>query len=446
MNAIKKFLSQLRRYPTAIIGMGIIMLLVLVAVYTLISMPYARAVALWRAGDEIWGENPRNAAPAWLNIFPWSNKSETIIVDSKDPGVRKDRRQVEGGEELYIEMSFDFPFDTFPREVAMFVKGTYRENSPYMTIDWKTADGRTVSLGDMGVKTEETYRISQDARLTRRLSGLPAETGLFADPFAQPFVPTKGRHTVMINATLFEAGSNVDLRLVLYGELHGVAGTDHLRRDILVALMWGAPVALAFGLLASVGSSVTTMIIAAIGVWYGKWVDTAIQRITEVNLILPLLPLLIMVGTFYSRSIWVMLGLVVCFSIFSSGIKTYRAMFLQVKESPYIEAARAYGAGGLRIVFRYMIPRILPVLIPGFVVSIPGYVFLEATLAALGLGDPILPTWGKLLDDARVSGALYNGYYYWMIQPAVLLMITGLGFSMLGFALDRIFNPRLREL
>ena len=93
-----------------------------------------------------------------------------------------------------------------------------------------------------------------------------------------------------------------------------------------------------------------------------------------------------------------------------------------------------------------MIPRILPVLIPNFVVTIPAYVFLEATLAVLGLGDPILPTWGKILADARNNGALYNGHYYWMIQPAVLLMLTGLGFAMVGFALDRIFNPRLREI
>jgi peptide/nickel transport system permease protein len=446
MNAIKVFFGQVKRYPTAIVGLGIISLLIILAIYTLIALPYAQAITLWRGGENIWGEYPRNARPAWLNILPWNNMSETIIIDSSTQRVVKERRAVDDGEELHMELVFDFPYDTFPQEVAMFITGKYESRSPYMTIDWKTADGRTISLGDRAVTRQDTYRISQDTRLSRRISGLPAEIGLFGDPFAQPLVPKKGSHKVTINATLFEAGSDIDVKLIMYGEVHGFAGTDHLRRNIMVALMWGAPIALAFGLLASVGSSVTTMIIAAIGVWYGKWLDVAIQRITEINLILPLLPLLIMVGTFYSRSIWVMLGLVVCFSIFSSGIKTYRAMFLQVKESPYIEAARAYGAGGLRIVFRYMIPRILPVLVPGFVVSIPGYVFLEATLAALGLGDPILPTWGKLLDDARTSGALYNGYYYWMIQPAVLLMITGLGFSMLGFALDRIFNPRLREL
>jgi peptide/nickel transport system permease protein len=153
-----------------------------------------------------------------------------------------------------------------------------------------------------------------------------------------------------------------------------------------------------------------------------------------------------MVGTFYSRSIWVMLGVVILLSIFGSAIKSYRALFLQVKEAPYIEAARAYGAGNTRIIVQYMVPRILPLLIPQLVVLIPTYVFLEASLAVLGLGDPVLPTWGKLINDAQNNGALFNGYYYWVLQPAALLIITGLSFAMVGFAMDRIFNPRLRGL
>lgn len=446
MRATKRFFREIRKYPSAIAGMSIIALLILVALYTIIALPYREAIRLWRGGEGIWFEYPRNARPRWLNILPWNNMSETIIVDSTAAGFVKDRAVIGEAEELLIELSFDFPYDSFPREVAMLIDGSFELYSPYITIEWQTPDGRRINLGERAAVTGDVYRLSQDARLTRRLSGLPAEIGLFGRPLDSPLVPSKGVHRIVIKGMLFEPESDVDVRLIVYGEVHGFAGTDSRRRDITVALLWGTPIALAFGLLAAVGTSITTMIIAAIGVWYGRWVDALIQRITEVNLILPILPVLIMVGTFYSRSIWVMLGTVVAFSIFSAGIKTYRAMFLQVRESPYIEAARAYGAGGMRIVFRYMIPRILPVLVPGFVVSIPLYVFLEATLAALGLGDPILPTWGKLLDNARVSGALYNGHYYWMIQPAVLLMITGLGFSMLGFALDRIFNPRLREL
>ena len=163
-------------------------------------------------------------------------------------------------------------------------------------------------------------------------------------------------------------------------------------------------------------------------------------------MVLPFLPIMIMIGTFYSRSIWVILGATILLSIFGGGIKTYRSMFLQVKESPYIEAAQAYGAGSWRIIFHYLTPRMIPLLIPGLVSGIPAYVFLEAGLAFLGLGDPTLPTWGKVINDAQGNGALYVGLYYWVLEPAVLLMITGLAFAMLGYSLDRIFNPRLRGI
>jgi peptide/nickel transport system permease protein len=256
----------------------------------------------------------------------------------------------------------------------------------------------------------------------------------------------KGEYQLVVRVIYFEEGSDHESEFVLYGEVAGMAGTDHRRRDLMVALLWGIPVALTFGLLAAVGTTVTTMVIAAVGVWHGGWIDEAIQRITEVTLILPLLPILIMIGTFYSKSIWVMLGVIILLSIFGAGIKTYRAVFLQVKESPYIEAAQAYGASSMRIIIRYLVPRIVPLMIPQLVVLIPAFVFLEASLAVLGLGDPTLPTWGKVLNDAYRNAALYNGFYYWVLEPAILLMLTGLAFAMLGFSLDRIFNPRLRGL
>ena len=188
------------------------------------------------------------------------------------------------------------------------------------------------------------------------------------------------------------------------------------------------------------------MIISGVGVWYGGWLDELIQRVTEVNLILPTLPILIMVGTFYSRTIWTMLGVIILLSIFGGAIKTYRAIFLQVKQSPYIEAAQAYGASNSRVIFNYLIPRIIPLLIPAFVIQIPAYVFLEASLAVLGLGDPVIPTWGKIINDANSNGALYDGLYYWVLEPSILLMVTGLAFAMVGYSLDRIFNPRLRGM
>ena len=93
---------------------------------------------------------------------------------------------------------------------------------------------------------------------------------------------------------------------------------------------------------------------------------------------------------------------------------------------------------------QYLVPRIVPLLIPQLVVLIPANVFLEASLTLIGLGDPVLPTWGKLIYDGYRNGALVQGQLYWVMEPAFILLLTGLSFAMVGFSLDRIFNPRLR--
>jgi peptide/nickel transport system permease protein len=213
----------------------------------------------------------------------------------------------------------------------------------------------------------------------------------------------------------------------------------------MVALLWGTPVALAFGFLGAVATSILSMVIAGIGSWFDGWVDSLIQRFTEVNMILPSLPIAITIFYLYSKSIWVILGVLVLLSIFGSAIKTYRAAFLQVKELPYIEAAKAYGASNWRIIRYYLVPRIIPLLIPQLVIMVPSYVFFEATLAYLNVSDPILPTWGKVVYDALTRGA-FQGYYYWVLEPVALMILTGLAFAVVGFALDSILNPRLRRI
>ncbi|MFO7741087.1 MAG: ABC transporter permease [Anaerolineae bacterium] len=444
-----KSLRELVRYPTAVIGLVIIAALIGLSIYAIVSMPYREAVRLWRGGEDVWYHTPKNAAPIWMNVFSRQNLPETIWMSSRDESVDKTVEDATGEmKNIDFSFTFEYPYDGLPRELSIFFDAEYDEKPPHVSLTWSTPDGREIRVADKSVKGSETYRVSQDDRLKRRLGGqgVPHQ-GLFAvDPRAEVLVPLQGTYTLQISAITFEPGADVDAELVIYGQVHGLAGTDHRRRELSVALLWGTPVALAFGLLAAVGTSLTTMIIAGVGTWFGGWVDGVIQRITEVNLILPTLPILIMVGTFYSRSIWLMLGVLILLSIFGGGIKTYRAIFLQVKESPYIEAAQAYGASDGRLIFRYLIPRIIPTLLPNLVTLVPSFVFTEAALALLGLGDPTLPTWGKVIYGAYSFGALYHGFYYWMLEPSILLMVTGLAFSLLGFSLDRIFNPRLRGM
>ena len=445
---MKRFFANIKQYPSAIIGLTMILILIGISIYVVITIPYQTAIQTWRGGEDVRTGVPKTARPLYVNWFTSQKLAETKEFDTTDPveGVSKEITEI--APELWdinIVFEFDFEFDGFPQEMQLILTSQYTEKSPFVTMTWYMPDGTEYKLGDIVAKPRETYRFQSD-RLLRNLEIKPSHVGLFAVSESSPPMVQKGTYELHVDAIIFEEEADVDAKFIILGEVHGIAGTDHRRRDLSLALMWGAPIALSFGLAAAVGTTFITMFIAAIGVWFGGFVDGIIQRITEIYMLLPFLPILIMVGTFYSRSIWAMLGVVIALSIFGPAIKNYRAIFLQIKEAQYIEAAQSYGAGSWRIIYRYLVPRIIPILIPGLISAIPTYVFLEASLALLGLGDPVLPTWGKLINDASMMGALYNGYYYWVLQPAALLMITGLGFAMIGFALDRIFNPKLREV
>jgi peptide/nickel transport system permease protein len=449
MSRILKSLGEIGRYPSALVGLVFIVLMVGVSIVTLVAIPYNEAIRLWRGDEEIWYNSPKTAAPKWVNWFRSEKLPETLVINSADDDFPKTVEiSGDGISEISWSYVFDFEYDSFPDELSLFFTSDFQEKLPHVELIWVTPDGREIRMETLSVERKKSYRVSQDTKLMRRLRSDYPQIALFADPESPEDnpIPLKGTYELQVHAIVFEENSTVDAEFVMFGRVAGWAGTDHRRRDLSIALLWGTPIALAFGLLAAVGTTVTTMIISAIGVWFGGWVDELIQRVTEVNLILPVLPILIMVGTFYSRSLWLILGVIILLSIFGGGIKTYRAIFLQVKESPYIEAAQAYGAGNFRIIFNYLIPRIIPLLLPQFVTLVPAFVFYEAALAVLGLGDPILPTWGKVINEANVNGALHVGQYYWVLEPSFLLMLTGLAFAMVGYSLDRVFNPRLRGL
>jgi peptide/nickel transport system permease protein len=455
---LKPTLRELARYPSAMVGLVVIVILIGISIYTVFAIPYNVAVVRWRPETAEKYRYPKNALPTWTNFFRKDPLPSTIIQNSRDGTVSKIIGPVSNGvTPITITFTFDYPYSGFPQDLAVYFDVSYQVKKPFAALAWVAPDSRKLDLGGFSLVTGQSWLVSQDiprkylsedirqqSPLGAGEGGYPAAQILFADPAAQTPVSLQGRYTLQVNGFTFEEGSTLDAELVLYGQVYGWAGTDNHRRDLMVALLWGAPVALTFGFLGAIATSILSMLLAAVGAWFGGRVDDLIQRLTEVNMILPALPIAIMVFYLYSNSVWVILGVMVLFSVFGSTIKSYRAAFLQVKESPYIEAAQAYGAGHWRIIRHYLLPRIVPLLIPQMVVLIPSYVFFEATLAYLNISDPNLPTWGKVVYDALTKGA-FAGYYYWVLEPISLMMLTGLAFAMVGFALDKILNPRLRS-
>jgi peptide/nickel transport system permease protein len=446
--SLGRTIKEMAQYPSAVIGLSIIIAMICASIATVILIPYDDAIALWRDEYNIWYRNPSKAPPEWVNLFRVHDLPKTIVLDSRDTSsdgtvTKTSEALSEDMTEIVLTYTFDYPYDGFPQDLRLYLETSYERKRPQLSLTWLTPDGRDTEIGSFAMGESELYYLSRDERLQRKLDSERPQEALFQDP-EDPDVALKGTYQLRMSVLVFEEGADAEGEFVLYGQVYGLAGTDQERRDLLVALLWGMPVALAFGLLAAVGTSIATVIIAGIGVWYGRWTDNLVQRITEVNLVLPFLPVSIMIYTLYSKSFWAILGVTVLLSIFGAGIKNYRAIFLQLKEAPYIEAAQAYGASNRRIIFSYLIPRIGAVMIPQLVILIPSYVFLEATLAFLEVSDPILPTWGKLIVDALQYGT-HSGEIHMLLIPAALLMMTGVAFAMVGLSLERVLDPRLRE-
>lgn len=468
MSRIRGTLSQLLLYKSALIGLMIILFLVGLSIYTVITIPYEEATRLWRAGEQYWLDNPRNALPSWVIFFSQRKLPETIILSTEKPqaGVSKVIVVTSGRRFSIIKVKFSltYEYDDFPSEMNLFFKAKFNVSNPYLTIYWVKPRGEQITLKSLLIAREDRYYISSDDKLAKELRSYisgkinktieyeaPVTLLFFAEEDDSILSPDtarvmKGVYELWIEGIVFETDVDLDAKLVVYGKVYGLAGTDHLRRDLSIALLWGTPIALSFGVTASVTVALIQMFIGAISAWFGGKMDMVLQRVTEVFMVLPFLPLLIMISTFYKFNIWVLLVVVIALTVFGSTVKNYRAMFLQIKEFPYVEAARAYGAGNLRIIVFYLIPKVLPTMVPSIVISVADFVFLEAALAILGLGDPSTPTWGKIIDDAYTYGALYKGLYYWVLQPSIMLALTSLSFAALGFALDKIFNPRLKEM
>ena len=363
---------------------------------------------------------------------------------------------------IYKTFFFDYYYDDFPSEFVFNITTTSNQTVA-ITIRLARPDGDIINITSTTI-TKKQPLLLYDSELKdvateyftkatgKQLNITPqASVVFFAEKnenmaSARSATVLKGRYVIEIIAKSTDPNGRLYAKFVLYGKIYGLAGTDSRRRDLLIGLMWGAPVALAFGLVAAMAITLIQSLLGVISGYFGGRVDNIIQRLTELMMIIPVLPILILIMFLYRVTIWVLLLIIIGFGIVGSTTKTIRSMVPSIKEEQYILAAKSYGASSWRIVFRHVFPRVLPYTFSLIALGVPAYIFLEASLSYLGLGDPVLPTWGKILGEAQAANAAYFGYWWWIILPAVCIMITATAFALLGYAFDKIVNPRLREI
>ena len=445
----KEFLKS----KMGIAGIAILVVLVSISIGAVVLVPL-ETFQQWN-NPQSWISYPKTAIPSWVNLFMFEKIPEHKILDS--PNVMSNKQ----GEisALSHQFNVNYVYDDFPSDFIYEFTAKY-SGSPLLQITVLRPDGSTLrilseSLPHSNDEILHNARIfSTDNSIKKNLllqsdqfdfplEGFSAEDIVFAQS-SEPKV-LKGNYIFLANFYGAQTDSSVlESTLIVGGKAFGVMGTDELRRDLAVGLLWGTPLALFIGIAVAIGSVVMGLIYGVYAGFKGKFTDESMMRFNDVIYALPVLPFLIILAVTISNSIFLMIGFLTLFGWVGIA-KVSRSMALQIKTKGYVEASKMMGQKDSKIVFKHIIPQLLPYAFASVAISVPAAITTEAGLSFLGLGDPSFPTWGQILHDANTFGAAARGLWWWIVPPGLMIAITGLAFVFLGNALDAIVNPKLKR-
>jgi len=218
-------------------------------------------------------------------------------------------------------------------------------------------------------------------------------------------------------------------------------GTDHLGRDVLSGIIWGARVSLVVGLAAAFTATVIGILVGAVAGYVGGWADELLMRVTELFQIIPRFVLALIVVAFFGSGL-VNLILVIGILSWPQTARLVRSQFLRHRTLPYVDGARVVGMRAWRIIFVEILPNVLAPVIVVASLDIAQAILLEASLGFFGLGDPNLRSWGGMLNTAQQ----YVRIAWWMsVFPGLAISLAVLGFNLVGDGLNEATDPRLRE-
>lgn len=219
-------------------------------------------------------------------------------------------------------------------------------------------------------------------------------------------------------------------------------GTDNLGRDILVRIAYGARVSLLVGVVATALATIVGVVLGMIAGYFGGWIDTILARLMDVVLSFPYILFAVALASVFGPSLPLTIIVIAFFSWAAIG-RIVRGQALSQREKEYVEAAHSMGASNLRIMFVDILPNLIaPVIVLGTLL-IPVAIVFESSLSFLGLGIvPPTPSWGNMLADAEGN---YIAWWWW-IFPMVALLITTLGFNLLGDATRDAMDPRTERI
>ena len=225
-------------------------------------------------------------------------------------------------------------------------------------------------------------------------------------------------------------------------------GTDSRGNDVLARVIYGARISLMIGVLAAAVAMVLGSIVGLLSGYWGGWRDEVLMRVTDVFLVLPWLVLMIVfVAVFPGGPSVYKIVIVIGITGWAGTARIVRTQVLSVKKRAFVERAKSVGAGEFHIIRKHIFPNVFPLIFANAILTVALAILSESALSFLGMGAAatVDVTWGNMLEDALNADAMYNGFYLWVIMPGLCIVFLVMGFTFIGYALDEIFNPKLRK-
>ncbi len=238
-----------------------------------------------------------------------------------------------------------------------------------------------------------------------------------------------------------------NVNCMVFGNSFGLLGTDDLARDLFTQLVVGTRISFIIGLVSAVLAVGIGLIVGLTAGYIGGAVDEVLMRFNDMLLVIPSLPLTIVLVFVLGQS---MLNIIIVVGVlgFMGFARTVRSAVLTLKERSFIEAVRSAGGGRGYIIVKHIIPNVFPLVYITLAMAVPGAIVAEAALSWLGLGPLDVMSWGRILHQYETAGQVATGAFsswFWTIPPGLCIGFLSLSFVLIGYALDEILNPRLRE-
>lgn len=430
------------------------------------------------------------AMPEWITIFPGFGdipRNLLVLINHRDwkydihgthaslirldymtnelvANYRRSGVEEKGDTELTLTHSFDYeyaPPKTFVALLPIAVTITKLTGVSYrfaLSIT-RSSDAKTFVVYDSYPpwRTSDFIRLadnritihSRDPMLGRKLG-----VSLLERNIAEMVFSSKTSYTIRLTVSVMDeglAGDIGEMKVVLSplsfripGKAYGILGTNLEGADVFSQLVYGTRVSLIVGILSASIAVLVGVIVGVIAGYKGGIVDQAFMFMADTLIQTPTLPIIILVMMLFSRSIYVIISILALLSWMGLA-RQLRAWVLSLKERPFVEAVRAAGGGDLYIMFRVIAPHTIPLLTYSFVLSIPGAILTEAGLSMIGFGDPLFPSWGKILNEAWNSGGFASLAWWWIAPPIAALLLLALSIVSIGRTLEEVLNPRLRK-